>query len=68
MNRGGFIPRSSILKSSTGYQHIMLRGINRDNLFESDQEKDYFLNSIYRAGEKGRFKVIGYCLMNTHVH
>ena len=62
------MPRSSRSKSRTGYYHIMLRGINRDRIFESDQEKDYFLNSMYRAKGKGRFKVIGYCLMNTHVH
>jgi len=68
MNRGGFMPRSSRSKSKTGYHHIMLRGINRSNIFESDQDKDYFLNSMYRAREKGRFKVTGYCLMNTHVH
>lgn len=62
------MPRSSRLKSSTGYHHIMLRGINRSNIFESDQDKEYFLNSMYRAREKSSFKVIGYCLMNTHVH
>jgi REP element-mobilizing transposase RayT len=68
MNRGVFMPRKSRSKSSTGYHHIMLRGINRRNIFESDQDKDYFLKSMYRAKEKSKFKVIGYCLMNTHVH
>ena len=62
------MPRSSRLRSSTGYHHIMLRGINRSNIFESDQDKAFFLNSMYRAREKSSFKVIGYCLMNTHVH
>ncbi|MDO9555128.1 MAG: transposase [Atribacterota bacterium] len=62
------MPRSSRLKSSTGYHHIMLRGINRSNIFESDQDKAFFLNSMYRARKKGSFRVIGYCLMNTHVH
>lgn len=46
----------------------MLRGINRSNIFKSDQDKEYFLNSMYRARKKGNFKVIGYCLMDTHVH
>ncbi len=46
----------------------MLRGINRGNIFESNQDKAFFLNSMYRAREKSSFKVIGYCLMNTHVH
>jgi REP element-mobilizing transposase RayT len=62
------MPRSSRLRSSTGYHHIMLRGINRSNIFGSDQDKAFFLNSMYRAREKSSFKVIGYCLMNTHVH
>ena len=42
INRGGFMPKSSRLKSSTGYHHIMLRGINRSNIFESDQDKTFF--------------------------
>jgi len=62
------MPRSSRSKSSTGYHHIMLRGINRSNIFESNQDKDFFLNSMYRARKKSSFKVVGYCLMNTHVH
>ena len=62
------MPRGSRSKSSTGYHHIMFRGINRSNIFESDQDKAFFLNSMYRAREKSNFKVIGYCLMNTHVH
>jgi REP element-mobilizing transposase RayT len=68
MNSSGFMPRSSRSKSSTGYHHIILRGINRSNIFESDQDKAFFLNSMYRARGKSGFKVIGYCLMNTHVH
>lgn len=68
MNWGDFMPRSARLKSSTGYYHIMLRGINRSNIFKSDQDKAFFLNSIYRAKGKSNFKVIGYCLMDTHVH
>jgi len=46
MNQGYFITRSSSLKSHTGYHHIMLKGINPSNLFESDQDKVFFLHSI----------------------
>jgi len=42
MNRGNFIPRSANLKSRTGYHHIILKGINPSNLFESDQDKAFF--------------------------
>jgi len=37
-----FIPRSSRLKRGAGNHHIMLRGINGSNIFESDQYKTFF--------------------------
>ncbi|MBA7526267.1 hypothetical protein ES705_18428 [subsurface metagenome] len=33
------MPRSVRFKSSTGYHHIMLKGIMRSNIFENDQNK-----------------------------
>jgi hypothetical protein len=40
------------LKSSTGYQHIMLKGIMGNNIFENDQDEPFFFNLIYRARGK----------------
>jgi len=42
INRSDFIPRSSRLKRGTGNHHTMLRGINRSNIFEGDQDKTFF--------------------------
>jgi putative transposase len=45
--------RSARLKSSTGYHHIMLKGMMRSNIFENNQDKAFFLTLIDRArGER----------------
>ena len=46
------MPRWARLKSSTGYHHIMLKGIMRSNIFENNQDEPFFLNLIYRARGK----------------
>jgi len=46
------MPRSARLKSSTGYHHIMFKGIMRSNSFENNQDKAFFLNLIDRAREE----------------
>jgi len=46
----------------------MLKGIMRSNIFENNQDEAFFLNLYIERGVKGSFKVIGYGLMNTHLH
>lgn len=52
-------------KSNTGIYHIMLRGINRQNIFEDEEDREQFITLINRF--KG-YEVYAYCLMNNHVH
>ena len=46
----------------------MLRGINRQSIFKSknNRRKFIFIVSEYRELEK--FRVFGYCLMDNHAH
>ncbi|MBA7526270.1 hypothetical protein ES705_18431 [subsurface metagenome] len=46
------MPRRVGLKSSTGYHHIVLKGIIISNIFENNQDEAFFLNLIYRARGK----------------
>nr|WP_312577941.1 transposase [Sedimentibacter sp.] len=62
------MPRQARLKSITGIYHIMLRGIDKRDIFLDSEDKLKFLESIERAKEKGNFKVLGYCLMDNHIH
>lgn len=55
-------------KSVSGIYHIMLRGINRQTIFEEDADKYRFLRTIERYKQKSGFKLYAYCLMDNHIH
>ena len=55
-------------RSSTGIYHVMLRGIDKRNIFLHDDDKEKFSDYLFRAKELGVFELYGYCLMDNHVH
>lgn len=62
------MPRSPRLKSQSGIYHIMLRGINRQTIFEDDGDRYRFLSTIRDQVEENSYIIHGYCLMGNHVH
>ena len=54
--------------SSTGIYHVMLRGINKQNIFEEHDDYDYFFRLLRKNIFKGGYKLFAYCLMSNHVH
>ena len=62
------MPRLARERSTTGIYHIMLRGIDKRDIFLDDEDKIKFLDSLSKAKEKGNFELYGYCLMDNHVH
>lgn len=55
-------------KSRTGIYHIVVRGVNRQTIFESDEDKLKFLEIIQKYKQLSKYNVFGYCLMDNHVH
>jgi REP element-mobilizing transposase RayT len=57
-------------KSGTGIYHIMLRGIDKRNIFFDDEDRTKFIENMIRAqdSDTGRFEIYGYCLMDNHIH
>ncbi|SHK46794.1 transposase, partial [Paramaledivibacter caminithermalis] len=53
-------------RSITGIYHIMLRGIDGQNIFIDDEDREKFMKALFKA--KGQFLLYGYCLMDNHVH
>lgn len=47
------MPRAAREKSKTGIYHIILRGINRQTIFEDKEDSDKFLNTLkeYQNGD-----------------
>lgn len=55
-------------KSSTGIYHIMLRGINRQTIFEDNQDRMRFIDTLAEYKEICNYRLFGYCLMDNHIH
>lgn len=66
--RGEEMPRRSRQLSSSGIYHIMLRGINRQAIFEDDADGTRFLEILAEYKMVSNYRVLGYCLMGNHVH
>lgn len=62
------MPRSARQMSESGIFHVMMRGINKQGIFEDDEDMERFLETLYRYKIKSNCKVYGYCLMSNHVH
>ena len=55
-------------KSKNGIYHVMLRGINRQTIFEDDEDKIKFLQTLQKYKDISHYKIYSYCLMDNHVH
>lgn len=62
------MPRSARKKSTTGIYHVMLRGINQQQIFEDSEDYEKFLQILKDCKAISGFKLYAYCLMGNHVH
>lgn len=60
--------RPARIKSETGIYHIMLRGIDRRQLFFDDEDYKYFLSLLQRYKTMCGCELYAYCLMGNHIH
>ncbi len=54
--------------STTGYYHIIFRGVNHCLLFEEEEDYEKFLSLLERVKEELALNICAYCLMGNHVH
>ena len=62
------MPRAARKKSSEAMYHVMSRSISEVDLFQCDEDKDYYLSLLKRYKEKFHCKIYSYVLMSNHVH
>ena len=55
-------------KSEYGIYHVMLRGVNRQRIFEDNEDNFAFLSILATYKKKCEFELFAYCLMRNHVH
>ncbi len=62
------MPRQARKRSKTGIYHIMLRGINQQQIFEDSEDCEKFLQILKDCKVISEYKLFAYCLMGNHIH
>ena len=62
------MPRAARKKNSTGIYHIVLRGINKQPIFEDDEDNQKFIEILEKYKETSGYQLYAYCLMSNHLH
>jgi REP element-mobilizing transposase RayT len=62
------MPRVARQKSQSKIYHIMLRGINHQNIFEDDGDCEKFIDILETYRREIGIEIYAYCLMGNHIH
>ncbi len=62
------MPRKSRQVSNTKVYHVILRGIDKQDIFVNEKDYYNFLQIIKETKEKFDYEIYSYCLMTNHVH
>ena len=62
------MPRIARAKSISNIYHVMIRGINRQNIFEEDEDRLCFMKILEQCKEISGFKLYAFVLMSNHIH
>ena len=62
------MPRIARKKSISNIYHVMIRGINRQNIFEEDEDRLCFMKILDRCKEISGFRLYAFALMSNHIH
>ena len=60
--------RQARKRAESGIYHVMFRGIDRQLIFEEEQDYLFLLEIIGECKEICNFELYAYCLMGNHVH
>ena len=55
-------------RSTSGIYHVVVRGINRQDIFFDDEDRQQYMKILHRVKEKSGCELYAYCLMDNHVH
>ena len=66
--RVSIMPRIARKKSCSNIYHVMIRGINRQNIFEEDDDRLCFMKILNHCKEISGFRLYAFALMSNHIH
>lgn len=62
------MPRTARVHSETQIYHIILRGINRQDIFFDEEDRLKYLSILRECKVKCGYELYAYCLMDNHIH
>lgn len=62
------MPRTARVKSRSKIYHIMIRGINQQNIFADDEDDEKFMDILDTYRKKIEYEIYAYCLIGNHVY
>ena len=62
------MPRRQRMVSLTGIYHIMMRGVNQQQIFFDDSDYRFFMKMLDRYKSICGYQLHAFCLMGNHVH
>ena len=65
--RSDELPRNGRRKSSSDFYHVIIRGINRERIFETNRHKEK-LTKYLKEREVETVEIYAYCIMSNHLH
>ena len=51
---------------NSSFFHVMVQGINKEYIFNTEKNKKKYLEEIYKNNKD--VEIIAYCIMNNHTH
>lgn len=65
---GTLFAKTFTKKASTQTYHVVIKGADRQLLFEETKDYKKYLDILEYYKEKLHFEIYAYCLMSNHVH
>jgi len=62
------VARQARQESVSGYYHVMMRGINREFVFQKDSYKSGFMELVSEQLAPDKIELSAWCVMDNHVH
>lgn len=62
------MPRIAIKDYDTSFFHVMVQGIRKEYIFDTNEDKEVYLNLMHKYLNKFEVKIIAYCVMSNHAH
>ena len=62
------IPRLPRRIDKASFFHVIVQGINKENIFLEERNKNQYLKLMNKLCKKYNIKILAYCIMDNHAH